>query len=428
MGETSRSGYERGTEHMRDKMSMKETSHMNTHDVEAHGDIENKYSMKVVRGHRSALSRQIHEAVLISNSWGKNLLNSKFEYNRCIIPRLTVMMGATEKKTERTDTYTDMELLRWEENTKNKKRYAYEGERAAKRRKRWKIEEKNQGKRGADYHQEEGEREKKRRRLYGKREAEHVTTKGPQLGLEFDDKNKKKKNRFGNLLQMFENMEKNKTEIKKLNVEPPSGLKTKKNQPTYMKIQQPPNTPSKLNKNSKKIIKIRSCEISTPTKGRKKSKSSKNLTPKPKNEILRGKLKGSKSEMKNVQDIRQFFESGAKNEDKENIKVQKVYERGKGGTKNELREGSSRGGAKKTEPSKAQLVLADEPNIKPEGEENTTTFGHMPTNIGGDYHPQQQPQQPTTTRLEEQIEDEMTRHYFPDSPTTHQPEAEKRVS
>ena len=47
----------------------------------------------MVRGHKSAFSRQIHEAVLIEMGAGDNILNSKGEYNRCELPRLRVEIG-----------------------------------------------------------------------------------------------------------------------------------------------------------------------------------------------------------------------------------------------------------------------------------------------------------------------------------------------
>ena len=45
----------------------------------------------------TALTRQVHEAVLIQRRGGK-ILNSKSEYNRCQLPRLSVKMGVKEMK------------------------------------------------------------------------------------------------------------------------------------------------------------------------------------------------------------------------------------------------------------------------------------------------------------------------------------------
>ena len=47
--------------------------------------------MRVVRSYKTALSRQIGEAVRIRRRGGAGLiLNSKSEYNRCKIPRLVL--------------------------------------------------------------------------------------------------------------------------------------------------------------------------------------------------------------------------------------------------------------------------------------------------------------------------------------------------
>ena len=95
IGESARTCYERGLEHQRDAVAEKENSHIHNHRVEHHPENdtgEKLFGMKVIQCHRSALTRQIQEAVLIANSQ-EELLNSKLEYNRCIIPRLAVMVG-----------------------------------------------------------------------------------------------------------------------------------------------------------------------------------------------------------------------------------------------------------------------------------------------------------------------------------------------
>ena len=64
-----------------------------------------KLGMKVRNSFRSALERQIGEAVAIDieKRRGKQLMNSKSEYNRCTIPRITTKsiketMEETEKE------------------------------------------------------------------------------------------------------------------------------------------------------------------------------------------------------------------------------------------------------------------------------------------------------------------------------------------
>ena len=52
LGESSRSGYERGVEHLRDAKTQRENSHMFEHQQEELPDIkEVKFKMKVIRGH-----------------------------------------------------------------------------------------------------------------------------------------------------------------------------------------------------------------------------------------------------------------------------------------------------------------------------------------------------------------------------------------
>ena len=67
---------------------------MHKHHVLDHPQDEMKprFTMKIVKVHQSALTRQIHEAVLIQLNEDK-VLNSKGQYNRCQLPRLTVRMG-----------------------------------------------------------------------------------------------------------------------------------------------------------------------------------------------------------------------------------------------------------------------------------------------------------------------------------------------
>ena len=150
LGETSRTGFERGIEHEGDRRAEKEDTHMIEHILQEHPDTEKGeevFSMKILRGHRSALTRQVNEAVIIANSWSKNILNSKQEYNRCVIPKLAVMMG-TRSPGETGGVYNPGELLEMEEirDKKSRKReIKQEGGRAPKRRRRWKQEVKSAG-------------------------------------------------------------------------------------------------------------------------------------------------------------------------------------------------------------------------------------------------------------------------------------------
>ena len=95
IGETSRSGYERLCEHWRDFENLSEKSHILKHYLNCHRDKnikEMKMSVKIVKSYRSSFERQIGESVMINHNLRENvqLLNSKNEYNRCSIPRLTI--------------------------------------------------------------------------------------------------------------------------------------------------------------------------------------------------------------------------------------------------------------------------------------------------------------------------------------------------
>ena len=152
IGESSRSGYERGSEHQYDHRTEAEDSHMFLHQEQEHGDKEIKFSMKIVKQFQSSFRRQVHEAVAISRNSGKNILSSKLEYNRCILPRLSVMMGcqeSTENANKEKVKSKKFEIEEKEEEGQiagNKERKRKEmlchGQPKCKKKKRWHYEEK----------------------------------------------------------------------------------------------------------------------------------------------------------------------------------------------------------------------------------------------------------------------------------------------
>ena len=78
-------------------MEMKIDNHMLKNFLEKH-EGENmeeiKFGMKILKTARSAFERQIAESVLIQTEKRDNyILNSKSEYNRCALPRLTAKIG-----------------------------------------------------------------------------------------------------------------------------------------------------------------------------------------------------------------------------------------------------------------------------------------------------------------------------------------------
>ena len=97
IGESARSAYERGAEHLKGYESESVKNHMHKHhQIDHQGEVSPpEFSMKVVKSHQSPLYRQIHEAIMILKHESATL-NSKGEYNRCQLPRLSVMMGERE--------------------------------------------------------------------------------------------------------------------------------------------------------------------------------------------------------------------------------------------------------------------------------------------------------------------------------------------
>ena len=101
VGESSRTIYERSKEHWSDWRSKSDSSHMWKHQMEEHRGEEPKFYMRVVDTFKTALSRQIAEAVRIRRRGGAgSILNSKAEFNRCRIPRLVVEEQDTKQQEE----------------------------------------------------------------------------------------------------------------------------------------------------------------------------------------------------------------------------------------------------------------------------------------------------------------------------------------
>ena len=123
IGESARSVYERGLEHQDDYRKEKDESHMMSHANESHSEEGRpKFSLKVLKSHKTPLYRQVHEAVLIAK-YQPITLNSKLEYNRCLLPRLGVLMGEREME-EKGGGENKINLLEEsiEENPKRKKK------------------------------------------------------------------------------------------------------------------------------------------------------------------------------------------------------------------------------------------------------------------------------------------------------------------
>ena len=102
MGETSRSAYERGFEHLDKLATLSLNSHMLRHMVSDHEEEDFskiQWGMFVLEFKRTAFDRQISEAVTIQKEAEKSsILNSKAEYNSCCLPRLVTRLGDRESE------------------------------------------------------------------------------------------------------------------------------------------------------------------------------------------------------------------------------------------------------------------------------------------------------------------------------------------
>ena len=92
-GETARTPYLRGQEHLAAHAKGHEDSALFKHDVLHHGGEVGSFSMRVLMRHKKPLARQMHEATYIENSVSDIVMNSKCEYNGVRVPRVTIEVG-----------------------------------------------------------------------------------------------------------------------------------------------------------------------------------------------------------------------------------------------------------------------------------------------------------------------------------------------
>ena len=89
-GETGRSARIRGAEHVSDLKNKREKSALYKHVKNEHKNEEVKFSMEITSKFKDALTRQANEAVRIFSRPGKELLNSKSEFNHPPLARVVV--------------------------------------------------------------------------------------------------------------------------------------------------------------------------------------------------------------------------------------------------------------------------------------------------------------------------------------------------
>ena len=121
VGESSRSIYERSKEHWSDYRGGLEKSHIKRHQDLSHNGEEPHFVMRTVAFYRTALSRQIGEAVRIRRRGGAmSILNSKSEFDRCHIPRLVMeeedeeeIRAREQKEIEESRAAVDEQATEW---------------------------------------------------------------------------------------------------------------------------------------------------------------------------------------------------------------------------------------------------------------------------------------------------------------------------
>ena len=102
VGESSRSIYERAKEHTADRVGFQEDSHQIKHWLSSHEELlaSPEFKFRIVSTFQDPLSRQLSEAVRIDRR-GSQILNSKFEYSRCRVPRLRIDKEGWMEKVEK---------------------------------------------------------------------------------------------------------------------------------------------------------------------------------------------------------------------------------------------------------------------------------------------------------------------------------------
>ena len=123
-GESSKTAFERGVLHDQDYVKKTDDSHMWKHVSGAHNDCDPKdirFGMTVLRSHPSPFHRQVTESVLIYRD--QNNLNSRSQYDRCVIPRLSVLIGQRTEKEEEANDNLDNDKALEDIGKERKKRY-----------------------------------------------------------------------------------------------------------------------------------------------------------------------------------------------------------------------------------------------------------------------------------------------------------------
>ena len=102
IGESGRSAFERGFEHLDQLATLSKKSHMLKHMLFQHENEDFskvQWGMFILEYKKSAFERQISEAVTIEKvAKSSKILNSRSEWNQCQLPRLITRMGNQESE------------------------------------------------------------------------------------------------------------------------------------------------------------------------------------------------------------------------------------------------------------------------------------------------------------------------------------------
>ena len=82
--------------------------------MEKHPNTDPKnidFRVKILSSHKTALERQVREAVLISEYNGPFLLNNKIEYSHTMLPRLETKMVRNKEKKEDPEVEKEKSLI-----------------------------------------------------------------------------------------------------------------------------------------------------------------------------------------------------------------------------------------------------------------------------------------------------------------------------
>ena len=112
--ESSRSAFERGREHRLDMMNLNPNSNLVRHMQSGHKEVdlteeggrmaENFFTMELVEQYRTAMDRQLAEALAIAKAGGMDhsgSMNNSDEYNRCLLLELKTTTDIKMRMKER---------------------------------------------------------------------------------------------------------------------------------------------------------------------------------------------------------------------------------------------------------------------------------------------------------------------------------------